>query len=98
MNKPEVRRRNRRGEGAQLRADIVAAARELIEDTGTANVVTLENPRKLLFRQVEATPLRHKSPGRRHSRPLGHIFYTDSQSSLRRLTVYRSLPPVAYSA
>ena len=41
MNKPEVRRRNRRGEGAQLRADIVAAARELIEDTGTANVVTL---------------------------------------------------------
>jgi AcrR family transcriptional regulator len=41
MNKPEGRRRNRRGEGAQLRADIVAAARELIEDTGTANAVTL---------------------------------------------------------
>ena len=41
MNKPDVRRRNRRGEGAQLRADIVAAARELIEDTGTANAVTL---------------------------------------------------------
>ena len=41
MNKPEARRRNRRGEGAQLRSDIVAAARELIEDTGTANAVTL---------------------------------------------------------
>ena len=41
MNKPETRRRNRRGEGAQLRSDIVAAARELIEETGTANAVTL---------------------------------------------------------
>src|ERR1700754_3649521 len=41
MNKPEARRRNRRGEGAQLRADIVAAGRELIEDAGTATAVTL---------------------------------------------------------
>lgn len=41
MNKPEARRRNRRGEGTQLRAEIVTAARELIEDTGSANAVTL---------------------------------------------------------
>src|SRR5215471_3221966 len=35
------RRRNRRGEGSQLRADIVTAARELIEESGSAEAVTL---------------------------------------------------------
>jgi AcrR family transcriptional regulator len=35
------RRPNRRGEGGQLRAEIVTAARELIEETGSAEAVTL---------------------------------------------------------
>ena len=35
------RRPNRRGEGGQLRGEIVAAARELIEETGSAEAVTL---------------------------------------------------------
>jgi len=35
------RRPNRRGEGSQLRAEIVTAARELIEETGSAEAVTL---------------------------------------------------------
>jgi len=35
------RRPNRRGEGSQLRADIVTAARELIEESGSAEAVTL---------------------------------------------------------
>ncbi|MDP5226150.1 MULTISPECIES: TetR/AcrR family transcriptional regulator [Arthrobacter] len=41
MSKSEARARNRRGEGTQLRADIVAAARELIEETGDPGAVTL---------------------------------------------------------
>ena len=35
------RRPNRRGEGSKLRAEIVAAALELIEETGSADAVTL---------------------------------------------------------
>jgi AcrR family transcriptional regulator len=35
------RRPNRRGEGGQLRVEIVTAARELIEETGSAEAVTL---------------------------------------------------------
>lgn len=35
------RRPNRRGEGSKLRAEIVVAARELIEETGSAEAVTL---------------------------------------------------------
>jgi AcrR family transcriptional regulator len=35
------RARNRRGEGAKLREDILAAAAEVIEETGTADAVTL---------------------------------------------------------
>jgi AcrR family transcriptional regulator len=41
VSKPETRRRNRRGEGTRLRSEIVAAARELIEETGSASAVTL---------------------------------------------------------
>ena len=37
----QPRRPNRRGEGSQLRAEIVTAARELIEETGSAQAVTL---------------------------------------------------------
>ncbi len=36
-----VRERNRRGEGAKLRADILAAATELLERTGSEEAVTL---------------------------------------------------------
>ena len=35
------RRPNRRGEGGQLRTEIITAARELIEETGSAEAVTL---------------------------------------------------------
>jgi AbrB family looped-hinge helix DNA binding protein len=41
VSNPGTRRRNRRGEGTQLRCEIVAAARELIEETGSASAVTL---------------------------------------------------------
>ena len=41
VNAARVRRPNRRGEGGQLRADIVSAARELIEESGSAEAVTL---------------------------------------------------------
>ena len=36
-----VRERNRRGEGAKLRTDILAAATELLERTGSEEAVTL---------------------------------------------------------
>src|SRR3954469_11049090 len=36
-----TRARNRRGEGARLRADIVAAAVDLLDETGDENAVTL---------------------------------------------------------
>jgi AcrR family transcriptional regulator len=41
VSKSETRRRNRRGEGTRLRSEIVAAARALIEETGSASAVTL---------------------------------------------------------
>jgi AcrR family transcriptional regulator len=41
VSEPSARRRNRRGEGDQLRSEIVAAAQQLIEETGTASAVTL---------------------------------------------------------
>jgi AcrR family transcriptional regulator len=40
-SKTVARARNRRGEGGKLREDILAAAAELIEETGTAHAVTL---------------------------------------------------------
>ena len=36
-----MRERNRRGEGGKLRADIVAGATQLLEDTGSEDAVTL---------------------------------------------------------
>jgi AcrR family transcriptional regulator len=41
VSEPSTRRRNRRGEGGHLRSEIVAAAQELIEETGSASAVTL---------------------------------------------------------
>lgn len=40
---PSARPRNRRGEGARLRDDILAAAVELLEETGTETAVTLRS-------------------------------------------------------
>ncbi|MER7669965.1 TetR/AcrR family transcriptional regulator [Kitasatospora sp. NPDC096128] len=40
---PPARPRNRRGEGARLRDDILAAAVELLEETGTETAVTLRS-------------------------------------------------------
>ncbi|MFI1397111.1 TetR/AcrR family transcriptional regulator [Streptomyces sp. NPDC020681] len=40
---PPARARNRRGEGARLRDDIVAAAVELLEETGDESAVTLRS-------------------------------------------------------
>jgi AcrR family transcriptional regulator len=41
VNAGRVRRPNRRGEGSQLRTDIISAARELIEESHSAEAVTL---------------------------------------------------------
>ncbi len=41
VNAARVRRPNRRGEGSQLRTDIIRAARELIEESHSADAVTL---------------------------------------------------------
>jgi AcrR family transcriptional regulator len=46
--KENVRERNRRGEGAKLRADILAGATELLEQTGSEEAVTL----RAIARQV----------------------------------------------
>jgi AcrR family transcriptional regulator len=48
MKKEAVRERNRRGEGARLRADILAGATELLEETGSEEAVTL----RAIARQV----------------------------------------------